>query len=161
MSGDRRVSDEDLAEIRQLAAAGVTRVQMAARFGITPQHVGRLVRGEQRGDVAAGDDAPELGPVCEAVERYLAGLTLDSRANVLAAAVRAVAAKLDAAAASSAASAAAAVPRLYEALEQALGELRMAAPREPDAIDRIAARHAARRAGLAAQWAAQQNGDAS
>jgi hypothetical protein len=65
MSGDRKVSDGDLAELRQLAAAGVTRVEIAATFGIKPQHVGRLVRGDQRGDVTEGDDELELGPVAD------------------------------------------------------------------------------------------------
>src|SRR5215207_9305199 len=71
-------------------------------FGVSAQHAGRLVRGDQRGDVMPSDplEEPELGPVGQAVDGYLGGTALDRRGQVLAATARAVASKLDHATAS-------------------------------------------------------------
>ena len=141
MPADRKLSDDDVAELRAMAAAGQSHDELSAQFGISREHVGRLVRGEQRPALAA--DA-EPANVAAAVAAFLDDVELDADGRVLAATARAVAAKLDACHASTSAAAAAATPRLAEALMRALDALREGVPREPDVVDRLRARRADR-----------------
>ena len=81
-------------------------VDLAAEFGVSVRHAQRLVNGTAQPSLPA--DELEEGPVLEAVERFLASVTLDAAAGVLAGAVRSLAGKLDAVKASDAAASAAA-----------------------------------------------------
>src|SRR3954454_2111821 len=100
MPAARKLTDEELERMRDLAAAGWSRQDLADAFEITPQHVGRLVREEQRPRVAGLDrDAVRYG-VSTAVDEFLAGALLAAGHEVLAATARALASKLDAATAS-------------------------------------------------------------
>ena len=145
MPAERKVSDEELKRLRHLHAEGWAPGDLAEAFGITPQHVGRLVRGEQRPEIAGLDaEALEAG-VAGAVEAFLADVNLDAADEVLAATARALGAKLDACATSSSASAAQAVPRLSSELVEVLDRLRERVPREPDALDLLRERRRARR----------------
>jgi transcriptional regulator with XRE-family HTH domain len=158
MAAERKVSDEELVRLRRLSADGWTPADLAEAFGVTPQHVGRLLRGDQRPALADPDPDRELGDVSAACAAFLETAELDSVGDVLAATARALAAKLDACGASDAATAAQAAPRIAAQLVGVLGELRSRTPREPDEIDRIKARRAVRLARVAAEYAAR-NGD--
>lgn len=149
MARDRRVSDEDLARLRDLAADGWTHEALAVEFGVSRQHVGRLVRGEQRADLPPRAE-PETrdGEVSEAVERYLDRVTLNRRDEALAAIARSLASKLDSATSSESATAAAAAPRLAAELASILETLEDSAPREPTGLDRLRVRYEALRAGV-------------
>jgi hypothetical protein len=122
------------------------------------QHVSRLVRGEQRPEIADPDVEGLVGDVTGALEAFLDDVDLGVADDVLAATARALAAKLDACGASESATAAQAAPRIAAQLVALLGELRVRVPREPDALDLIRAQRNARRAALAARHAAR-NGD--
>jgi hypothetical protein len=150
MARKREVSDEGLARLRALAADGWTHEALAEEFDISRQHVGRLVRGEQRSDlpVDMSDGVHGAGVVAEAVEHYLVRVTLNRRDEALAAIARSLAVKLDAATVSESATAAAAAPRLASELAAILGSVEDRAPKEPDGLDRIRARYEARRAGV-------------
>jgi hypothetical protein len=109
---ERKLDDEDLARLRHLYEEGWTLGGLAEAFGISRQHAGRLVRGEQRPSIgpANGQEAP--GGVVAAVEDYLSGVHLDRGGEVLAQTVTALARRLDACAASDAAAAAQSAPRI-------------------------------------------------
>ena len=158
MPAERKVSDEELVRLRRLSADGWTPANLAEAFGVTPQHVGRLLRGEQRPSLGEPDGEGEAGDVAGALEAFLADMHLSGADEVLAAAGRALAGKLDTVAASDSATAAQAAPRIAAQLVDVLGELRAGLPREPDEIDRIKARRAERLARLAAEYGAR-NGD--
>lgn len=144
MAAERKISDEELERLRRLSDDGWSRDDLAAAFGVTVQHVGRLVRGEQR-PVIAGLDAEAVRAGVEgAIEAFLADLELAPADGVLAATARALGAKLDACAASESASAAQAVPRLSAELVEVLDRLRAGIPTEPDFIDRLRQRREAR-----------------
>jgi hypothetical protein len=157
MPAERKVSDDELARLRQLADDGWSRDDLAQAFGITPQHVGRLVRGDQRPALDGPDIALASPDVSAAIDKFLGPAALGGADEVFAATARALAAKLDACGASDSATAAQAAPRIAAQLVGVLNELRERAPREPDAIDRINARRAARIAALRASG----NGDAA
>src|SRR5687767_10361660 len=65
VAAERKISDEELGRLRHLHDIGWAPQDLAEAFGVTVQHVGRLVRGEQR-PVIAGLDA-------EAVRSGVAG----------------------------------------------------------------------------------------
>lgn len=46
--GSATLADAEVLEIRRRAADGQSRSGLARTFGVTPQHVGRIVRGQQR-----------------------------------------------------------------------------------------------------------------
>jgi hypothetical protein len=149
MPAERKLSEEELVRLRRLSADGWTPADLAEAFGVTPQHVGRLLRGERRPALADADPDPGLGDVSAACAAFLEAAELDSVGEVLAATARALVAKLDACGASDAATAAQAAPRIAAQVVDVPGELRSRAPREPDEIDRIKARREARLAALA------------
>ena len=144
MARERKISDEELARLRHLADEGSTLTDLAEAFGITSQHVGRLVRHEQRPVIAGLDTEAVRSGVAASVEAFLTDVDLNAGAEVLAATARALASKLDACAASGSAAATQAVPRLARELVDVLERLRLDVPREPDAIDRIRQRREAR-----------------
>ncbi len=157
MAGERKLSDDDVARLRHLHDEGWSHPDLAAAFGVTTQHVGRLVRGEQR-PVIAGLDAEALQAgegVSRAVDAFLEDVDLRGEHVVLAATARALSSKLDACAASDAAAAAQAVPRLAGQLVDVLERLSAGVPQEPDALDRIKQKRAARLLAMAARRSAE------
>ncbi len=143
---ERKLSDDDVARLRHLHDEGWSHGDLAAAFGITTQHVGRLVRGEQR-PLIAGLDAEALhagSGVSTAVDSFLEDVDLRGEQVVLAATARALSAKFDACAVSESAAAAQAVPRLAGQLVDVLERLSAGVPREPDALDLLQQRRAAR-----------------
>jgi transcriptional regulator with XRE-family HTH domain len=144
MPAERKIGDEELARLRDLAADGWSDEDLAAAFGVSRQHVGRLVRGKQRPEIAGLDAETVRSGVAAAVETFLADHELQAGYEVLAATARARAAKLDACATSDSASAAQAVPRLAAQLVDVLDRLRLGVPREPDGVDLIRQRREAR-----------------
>ena len=156
MSAERKISDEELVRLRHLSEDGWSNDDLAEVFGVTPQHVGRLVRGAQRPVIAGLDAEAVRTGVAGAVEAFLRDVDLSAADYVLAATARALAAKLDACAVSESASAAQAVPRLSSELVALLDRLRLGVPVEPDRIDLIKQRRDAR---LLA--AATRNGESS
>ena len=155
MSAERRISDEDLSRLRLLGEEGWSLADLAARFAISPQHVGRLLRGVQRPSIASWDG--EAAGVADAVDAFLDEVELGVGDEVLAATARVLAAKLDACAASDAAAAAQAMPRLAAELASVREALQDGAPREPDAVDLLRARRDARLANGAASAAPHFN----
>jgi len=148
----RKLDESALARLRHLhAAEGWPLRDLAAEFGITRQHVGRLVRGLQRPQIGPLDAETVRTGVLPAVERHLAELRLDPAGEVLAATARALGGKLDACAASDATGAAAALPRLADQLGEVLRRLQEDAPREPSALDGLVLRRDARRLAAAVQ----------
>ena len=145
MSAERRISDEDLDRLRHLADEGWSPNALADAFGVTVQHVRRLLRGEQRASIAGLD--PD---VVRAVDEFLEDADLSAADAVLAATARALAGKLDACASSSSAAAAAATPRLAAELVAVLAVLQDGAPRELDELDHLQARRASRLLALSA-----------
>jgi transcriptional regulator with XRE-family HTH domain len=155
MPGERKLSDEDVARLRHLAMdEGWSHTDLALAFDVTPQHVGRLVRGEQRPTIAGLDaDALRDGGVSAAVDAFLEDVELGAGDQVLAAAARALARKLDGCSTSTASSSAQAVPRLAQQLVDVLERLTANMPREPDTLDRLRQRRQARLLALAANGA--------
>ncbi len=153
MAGERKLSDDDVARLRHLHDEGWSHGDLAAAFGVTTQHVGRLVRGEQRPVIAGlGAEALHAGSgVSSAVNAFLDGVDLRGEHVVLAETARALSAKLDACGTSEAAAAAQAAPRLAAQLVDVLERLREGVPREPDALDRLRQRREARLLAMAAQ----------
>jgi hypothetical protein len=139
MAAERKISDDELERLRSLATDGWSHQDLAEAFGITPQHAGRLVRGEQRPVIAA-----EAGTVSDAVEAFLADADVTGEYRVLAAAARSLASKMDACAGSDSASAAQALPRLNAQLVSVLELLARDAFREHDSIDILRERRRAR-----------------
>jgi transcriptional regulator with XRE-family HTH domain len=141
MAAERKITDGELARLRDLHENGWAPSDLAEAFGISARHVGRLLSGEQR-PVIAGLDV-DTG-AASAVDAFLNDVELDAGDEVVAATARALAAKLDACGASDSAAAAQAVPRLAGELVEVLDRLREQVPREPDLIDRLRAKRAAR-----------------
>jgi transcriptional regulator with XRE-family HTH domain len=158
MSAERRISDEDLARLRLLGEEGWSLAALAARFGISATHVGRLLRGVQRPSIASSHDDGEAVGAADAVAAFLAEESdLSGADEVLAAVALLLAQKLDGCAASDAAAAAQAMPRLAAQLVAVLDALRDGALREPDAVDLLRARRDARLANGAATAAPHFN----
>jgi len=148
MAPERKLSDSELGRLRALGEdEGWTHADLGACFGISPQYVGRLLRGEQRATIAGLDAETLQDGVLGAVDAFLGDLRLTRSDDVLAAMARAFAGKLDACAVSDSATAAQAVPRLSAELTEVLERLRLRTqePREPDAVDALRRRHEARR----------------
>ncbi len=43
-----KLSDEDVATIRRLSAEGMTKVEIAKRYSVTPQYAGAIINGRRR-----------------------------------------------------------------------------------------------------------------
>lgn len=142
MAPPEKLSDADVRRLRRLADDGWTATALADEFGVTAQHVGRLLRGEQRAALVAAD-----GEVGAAVAEFCSDVRLDAGGDVLAATARALAGKVDACAASDASAAAQAMPRLAAQLVVVLAELREG-QRAPDELDDLRARRDDRLRGL-------------
>lgn len=120
-------------------------MDLAAEFDVSRQHVGRLVRQDQRPVIAAGPDVAQVPDgVTDAVAAFLEDVKLDAGDEVLGSVARSIASKLDGCAASDSSAAAQAVPRLAAELVEVLERLRLSVPSEPDTIDRLRARRATR-----------------
>jgi hypothetical protein len=142
----QKLSDSDVARLRELWSEGWSAPDLAAEFGVSRQHVGRIVREEQR-PVVAGLGVDLRAGAAEAVERLVASVDVDADGAVVAATARALASKLDACAASESAAAAAAAPRIAAELVDVVGRLRLAQSR-PSRIDELRRQRDARRTGL-------------
>ena len=69
----RKLTDPQVASLRALAADGHSAAALAERFGVSRRHVGRLLRGEQRQQIAGLDREVARESVGAAVERFVAG----------------------------------------------------------------------------------------
>lgn len=139
----RKLSDADVARLRELAGEGVPPAELAGRFGVTRRHVGRILRGEQRQQLGGLDRDTAQESVAKAVERFVGGLELDAAGEVRAESARVLAAKLDSARRSDTATAAHAAPGLARALLDTVASLRER-HREPDRLDDLRMRREAR-----------------
>ena len=138
----RKLSDHEVASLRALAGEGLPAAELAERFGVSRRHVGRLLRGEQRQQIAGLDREVARESVGAAVERFIAGLELEHAGQVLASAAFVLASKLDAARASDTAAAGAA-PALARQLVEVVYALRPDGE-APDAVDDLRRRREAR-----------------
>lgn len=148
-----KLTDAQVVEVRALNARGVGRAEIAARFGVSVQHVGRIVLGRSRpttSDLPAGLIAE--GDVTRAVERFVEGLELDGEQRVLAEATLALAAKLDQCRASPSAAAAQAAPAVTRQLVEVVALLREGQPQPDNPLTQIRRR-------LDAQLSAMQAGE--
>lgn len=156
MARERKISDEDLPRLRFLYdEEGWSLTALAAEFGVTRQHVGRLVRGEQRPMIGPLDAGAVRLSVAAAVEQYLADGEWDDAAGVLAATARVLATKLDACSAADSATAAQVMPRLASELVDVLARLRGEAPQMPDRLTELRQQRAARRMAMMAAASSQ------
>jgi hypothetical protein len=112
VAAEPKLTDEDVERLRELDDEGWSLPDLAAEFDISPQHAGRLARGDQRPAIVGLGAEAAQSSVLEAVAAFLEGVDLNPGDAVLAATAKTLAEKLDACAVSSAASAAQAVPRL-------------------------------------------------
>src|SRR4051794_29776891 len=93
----RKLSDAQVQQVRKLfAEEGWSYLDLAGEFGISRQHVGRIVRAEQRPQIAGLDARAVRSSMVTAVEHYLDGRPLSTAAAVRAEIARALAEKLDA-----------------------------------------------------------------
>lgn len=144
----RKLSDAEVTRLRELAGEGRSARDLADLFGVSRQHVGRLLRGESRRQVAGLDAETASGSLVAAVERFLDGLTeFDASHPVLAETALVLAAKLDQARVSSAAASATSVPALAKQLVDTIATLRGEFV-VPDALDDLRRRRDARRLAL-------------
>jgi transcriptional regulator with XRE-family HTH domain len=154
MARNPKISEPELARLRELAADGWSQDELAAEFDISRQHVSRLIRGEQRPTLAGLDTEALRDGVSAAVRLFLDDVELGGRDEVLAMLAQALASKLDACVASESAAAAQAVPRLSAQLVDVIERL-SGTVREEDALDVLKRRHRARRLAMAVQYAAK------
>jgi len=150
----RKLSDADVTRIRELWSEGWSAGDLADEFGVSRQHVGRLVREEQRSTVAGLDaDRVQADGVGAAVDRLLDEIDTAGVDAAIAAVARALASQIDACAQAGTASAAQALARLSAELVGVLDDLRGTERREPSALARIQARREARLLASAVQHA--------
>jgi predicted transcriptional regulator len=152
-----KLSDGEVAALREAWDAGVSAPDLAAEFGVTEQHVRRLVRGDQRQLVSGADVVASRSSVVSAVDGFLAKLQLDAGDLALASVAQALASKLDACAVAETGAAAGAVPRLATELVEVLERLRASEPREPDGLDRLRMKRTARLAGQRTEFGTRGN----
>jgi ABC-type nitrate/sulfonate/bicarbonate transport system substrate-binding protein len=148
----RKLTDSDVADLRSRWEDGWNAIDLAAAFGISRQHVGRIVKQQQRATIAGLDAERVHASVEGAVEEFLGGLELRDGDEVLAATARMLARKLDACSASDAIAAAHAAPRLAAELAATLERIRTPVDYVPDALDELIARRDARRLADAAEY---------
>jgi transcriptional regulator with XRE-family HTH domain len=144
------LTSADVARLRRLAEDGWSRRDLAGEFGCSPQHVGRLLRGEQRATIAGLDARAVRSSVSAATEAFLAGRAVGDGDQVLAEVASTLAMKLDALAASETVAAATAAPRVAAELVSVLERLQERGPWEPDPIDLLKQRRESRLLLLAA-----------
>jgi hypothetical protein len=138
-----KLSDADVGRLRHLAADGWSPAALAVEFGVSVQHVRRLVRGAQRTQLGGLDARTARKSAAAAVERLVDGLTLDSFTSVHAETALVLAVKLDECRSSSTAAAATAAPGLARQLVEVVGYL-TERTRKPDVLDDLRARRQAR-----------------
>jgi transcriptional regulator with XRE-family HTH domain len=147
----RKLSDADVTRVRELGTEGLTQSEIAAQFDVGRRQVGRILSGGSRPQLAGLDrDIVDSGNVLLAVDQFLTGIRLDDANEVTAAVARNLASQLDGTAAKGSAAGAAAAPRIAVELAAAITDLR-GTVREPDGLDALKAKRAAR---LLAQAAA-------
>jgi hypothetical protein len=139
----KKLSDSDVAKIRDLAAQGRSPSEISDGFSVSRRHVSRIIRGETRQLLGGLDRDTATSSTVRAVDRFLDGLELRPADAVHAEAARALAAKLDAARDSNAATAAQAAPALARELLEVIATLR-GRFREPDAVERLRQQREAR-----------------
>ena len=140
----RKLTDADVARVRELGSTGRTQSDIAGEFGVGRRQIGRILRGESRPQLAGLDrDIVDSGNVLAAVEQFLEGIVMDDANEVTAAVARNLAGQLDGTAAKGSAAGAAAAPRIAVELAAAVAELR-GTIREPDGLDHLKAKRAAR-----------------
>lgn len=139
----RKLTDADVARVRDRAAEGCPQQEIAEEFSISGRYVRRLVRGDARPQLGGLDRDVAVRDVGAAVDRFLDGVDLDPAQEIDAAAARALAAKLDQAGTSDTASAGATAPAIARELLGIIRELRGDA-RECDGVDEIRERREAR-----------------
>jgi hypothetical protein len=147
----RKLTDSAVTRLRTLWTEGWSAPDLAAEFGVSRQHVGRIVREEQRA-VVPGLDAEKARTVgvAAAVEAFLDGAEAREGDEALGAIARTLAAKIDATAAADTTAAAAALPRLVAELTEIIDRLRRPVAHVPDKLDELITRRNARRAAQAA-----------
>lgn len=143
----RKLTDQDVVRLRALADEGWYRDDLASEFGVSVQHVGRILRGTQRAQIAGLDAEAARSSVATAVGRYLDDLHLDSNTAILGELALTLAEKLDDCRASQAAAAATAAPGLARQLVDVLDGL-SGRHREPDRLDALIRNREARRLAL-------------
>jgi hypothetical protein len=140
--GTVKLSDLEVKTIRERRAAGVSVAVLAERYDVSPQHVRRISKGEQRAMIE--ETALSLpGRAVEALEEHLGELELDGSGQVKAAMARALAEKIDACSASESSQAAVSLPALVARLDALMFELKRD-DRQPDMLDRLLATRKAR-----------------
>lgn len=140
----RKLTDAQVAQIHDLSAGGVSRREIAERFGVSQEHVGRLLRGTRRQRIGPLDAKTAARSTVAALDKFLIGLELGPAELVQAETARALAEKLDACRVSDSGVAAQATPGLAKQFLDVLEELRDS-ERELDAIDMLQIRRQARR----------------
>ncbi|MGI8623108.1 MAG: hypothetical protein ACR2NB_06400 [Solirubrobacteraceae bacterium] len=136
MPARQRLTDEQVEELRVRFGAGGSKAALGRAFGVSRQHVARLVEQSARPRIAGLDAQAVSMSVARAVDDLLGGPGRLSREGaVLAAAIRVVAGKLDECAASETGAAAGAIPRLAGELVGLLDALEHGTDRAPDFID--------------------------
>jgi len=138
-----KLSDMEVADLRRLSEDGLTAGELASRFGVSRRHVGRILSGAARQQLAGLDREVARGSVAAAVDRLVDGLVLDDAGEVLAATATALAEKLDCARLADSAAAATAAPALARQLVDLTALLKGDAA-EPDALDDLRRRRSAR-----------------
>jgi len=141
----RKLSDAEVATIRSQAAESRSTSEIAAEFGISAQYASAIIRRRARQQLGGLDEDTVRGAdVSTAVERFLADLPLTAAEQVLAAAARQLARKLDQAAESETIGSAAAAPSIARELGEVVERLR-GDEHIPDVIDQLKAQRDARR----------------
>jgi hypothetical protein len=113
------------------------------------RQVQRIVGGPQRATLPPVDDVADADSTVAAVDRYVQPLSLDAAGEVIAAAARALAWKLDQVRGSDASASASAAPALARELAAMLDRLSDAAQRaEPSPLDEILRRRDERLAAM-------------
>jgi hypothetical protein len=147
----RKLSDADVAQIREMPGEGLSASQIADQFGVSRRHIGRILLGQARPQLGGLDrDLVTKGNVRSAVDRFLADLNLDPADVVRAETARTLATKLDQAGGDSTAASSTSAPHIARQLIDVIEDLR-GGNREPDQLDLIRKRRDARRLAMAAE----------
>jgi transcriptional regulator with XRE-family HTH domain len=122
-----KLTDAQVAEIRALVGeGGLSLSAIAERFGTSRQHVSRLARGEQRGELVSIPpvDVWRANGVASAVRSLLDRAGLDPNEDVAAATAVVLAEKLDQCREALSAQSAMAVPGIAKVLQDVLDDIR-------------------------------------
>ena len=120
------LTDAQVTEIRALATEGVSHSELARRFGTSHQHVGRLVRDEQRAELVRMPpvDVWRVAGVASAVRGLLERAGINPEVDVWGATAVVLAEKLDQCREAVTAQSAMAAPGVAKALQDVLDEIR-------------------------------------